>query len=110
MEGRAYYENDNLELEVNGVTYSIYVTAEASCSYYSGRMYMRNGDPGYPAEEEFELEEVEFTASYLEDETEVTDKEVLKAISDELDEWLNDNSDKFDYVYDNDTWTDPEKD
>ena len=53
------YTNEELELTVNGVNYTIDVTAYADYYYDSGRMYMSNGDPGYPPESEFTIEDVD---------------------------------------------------
>lgn len=53
------YTNSELELTVNGVDYTVDVTAHADYYYDAGRMYMSNGDPGYPPESEFEIEEVD---------------------------------------------------
>lgn len=53
------YTNSELELTVNGVDYTVDVTAHADYYYDAGRMYMRNGDPGYPPESELNIEDVE---------------------------------------------------
>lgn len=53
------YTNDALELEVDCVPYVVNVDATADYTYDPGRMYMANGDPGYPPEESFELDTVD---------------------------------------------------
>lgn len=53
------YTNSELELTVNGVDYTVDVTAHADYYYDAGRMYMRNGDPGYPPESELTIEDVD---------------------------------------------------
>lgn len=52
------YTNSELELTVNGVDYTVDVTAHADYYYDAGRMYMRNVDPGYPPESELTIEDV----------------------------------------------------
>ena len=52
------YKNDALALTVNGVDYTVDVTAHADYYYDAGRMYMRNGDPGYPPESDLNIEDV----------------------------------------------------
>lgn len=101
--GTITYSNDDLELDVNDKTYRVAV--EASTSYYfsPGRMYIPNGDPGYPDESDFELQGVNAIwyqyDEETDDETEVkptTEREVA------LDEYLND--------LDLDEWNEPEPD
>ena len=55
------YENDDLEITVGDTTYSVDVSAKANYWYQAGRMYMSNGDPGYPEESELEIEEIKAT-------------------------------------------------
>lgn len=50
---------DELEFEYEDKLYSIECTAYGTYSYYPGCMYMRNGDPGYPPEENFDVDKVE---------------------------------------------------
>lgn len=40
---------------VDGNCYECYVTALADYRYEQGKMYMRNGDPGYPDDEELDI-------------------------------------------------------
>lgn len=51
-----YEEEDGYEITRDEDTILVYGTAEADYSYYYslGRMYMPNGDPGYPDESELE--------------------------------------------------------
>ncbi len=53
------YTNSELELTVNGVDYTVDVTAHADYYYDAGRMYMSNGDPRYPPESELNIEDVD---------------------------------------------------
>lgn len=48
-----YQEEDGFPITRGDITYMVYGSAEAdySYSYAPGRMYMPNGDPGYPDEE-----------------------------------------------------------
>lgn len=56
---KQFYKNDALELTVDGKDYTVDVTAHADYYYDAGRMYMRNGDPGYPPESELTIEDVD---------------------------------------------------
>lgn len=70
------YSNDALELEIGDTNYLIAVNASAKYSYYPGRAYMPNGDPGYPDECDFEITDVEsywFEVDENGNETEVSD-------------------------------------
>lgn len=53
------YENDSLEIDVGDITYTVDVSVKANYWYQAGRMYMSNGDPGYPEESELEIEEID---------------------------------------------------
>lgn len=52
----SYTEEDGFEITRDGKTIRVYGTAEAEYTYSfeKGRMYMPNGDPGYPDESETE--------------------------------------------------------
>lgn len=49
------YDDDDYTIEVGGFLYRLGVHAGADYSYTPGSMYSRNGDPGDPPEESFEL-------------------------------------------------------
>ena len=79
------YACDGYEVEIDNVSYIFYLYAEAEYSYTPGRMYMRNGDPGYPDDEELEVTHVEMSGvTELDSGKEVTDKDILQKIEDEV--------------------------
>lgn len=79
------YACDGYEVEIDGVSYIFGLYAEAEYSYTPGRMYMRNGDPGYPDDEELEVTHVEMSVvTELDSGKEVTDKDILQRIEDEV--------------------------
>ena len=95
------YENDSYTVSVNGKDYICYVRAEAEYWYDPGCMYLRNGDPGYPSEDDLEITELEVSDFELDDDPEyvVSDEEKTKiksAVEDEL------------YGMDYDRWSSPE--
>ena len=49
----------NVNVSYKGNDYIVKVKAKANYYYDSGRMYMPNGDPGYPPEEDFEVTDFE---------------------------------------------------
>jgi hypothetical protein len=53
------YDDDDYTIEVGGFLYRLGVHARADYSYTPGSMYSRNGDPGNPPEESFELTSLE---------------------------------------------------
>ena len=56
-----------LNFSVDEVDYSGEICAKGTGYYYPGRMYMPNGDPGYPDEEEFELKSFEVLTLFNEE-------------------------------------------
>ena len=97
------YSNDDLELEVNGKTYRVSVEASASYYFSPGRMYMPNGDPGYPDESDFELQDVDAIWYLYDEETDdETEVEPTAEMQDALDDYLNN--------LDLDEWSEPEPD
>lgn len=50
----AYVEEDGFSIIRDDVEFMVYGTCEGMYTYYhqDGRMYMKNGDPGYPEETE----------------------------------------------------------
>lgn len=48
----------------NNEEYEADVLARGTYSFRKGRMYMRNGDPGYPDEESFEIDDIEVEAVF----------------------------------------------
>lgn len=63
-------------------------TVQASATYYfrKGRMYMRNGDPGYPDEEDFDIDEVEVEAVFKDDVEVPYIEDMYDAIEEALDD------------------------
>lgn len=59
IKGTLVRELEEIYIEELGDIYDINYHAEASGTYSPGRMYMSNGDPGYPEEFDMEVEEVE---------------------------------------------------
>ena len=96
------YTNSELELTVNGVDYTVDVTAHADYYYDAGRMYMRNGDPGYPPESELTIEDVD-AVWYDADgkEVEVTEEmiDALEGYLQDTDGWEEDDPPEPDYDY-----------
>ena len=51
----SYYYNNKLEWSYEGRDYHINLRAKAKEYHDPGRQYLRNGDPGDPPEDDFEL-------------------------------------------------------
>ena len=58
---KASYSGSDLEFNINNVDYLVDVEASGSLIYSPGRMYMPNGDPGYPDESELTIEDIDST-------------------------------------------------
>lgn len=107
MSTRAIYRDDDVQLEINNKWYRVDVEAEASYYYSPGRMYMRNGDPGYPPDESFDIDDIYATWYEMigdsEDEIEVTPtremEDVLEDYLKDLDRWTFDSDDSYYYDY-----------
>ena len=96
---KQFYKNDELEITVNGVDYTVDVTAHADYYYDAGRMYMRNGDPGYPPESELTIEDIE-AVWYDEDGNKVeATEEMINALESALqdEEWETEEPPEPDY-------------
>ena len=99
---KQYYNNDALALTVNGVDYTVDVTAHADYYYDAGRMYMRNGDPGYPPESEFNIEDVEAVWHDVDGKIVTPTEEMTDALEDYLqdaDGWEDKEPPEPDYDY-----------
>lgn len=80
--------------------YYIEYTAIATCDYYyrPGRMYMRNGDPGYPEEESYDdimIDDVEELIVYrhnpdTDEDEELSEEQYNSAL---INEWVDDDFD-----------------
>ena len=55
QEANQFFNQDDFEFELDGRTYYAEVHASAYYHYTSGTMYRRNGDPGDPPEEDFDV-------------------------------------------------------
>lgn len=68
------------------------VEYEASGTYFSdpGCMYLKNGDPGYPPEEDFEVTKIECMVKYedLDRENEEVPEDIVKEITEIIQEKL----------------------
>ena len=80
-----WYEQNDYSISVDSQDYSCYVFAKAIFNYHPGKLYMRNGDPGYPDDEDFEITNVDVEAHQNGEKIEGDKLEKIKeAISDEL--------------------------
>jgi hypothetical protein len=68
----------------NGNKYTCYVVAEAEYSYSPGRMYMSNGDPGYPDDEEIEITDLQVYNIR----PKVNDKKIIEQIEEDVTDQL----------------------
>lgn len=97
--GKATYSSDDLEISLGTFDYIVDVDAKASYYHDDGCMYLRNGDPGYPPEDDFDIEEVNVNSVKYEDEdgnmVEVTDEAILKQVEDKVWDYLSDHEDYF---------------
>lgn len=92
MKVTTYYNNNDLEFTYDGKDYRIKLAAVAEEIHIPGRMYLSNGDPGYPPEDEFELQSVDAVWYLVDEEAEV---QPTKEMAEALEEWLDDHSDVF---------------
>lgn len=91
---KKYYSNDNLLLTYEDKDYRIDVTAVAEEYHEPGCKYLRNGDPGYPPVNEFDLISVDATWYLINDEDgNETRVEPSKRMTWALEDWLVDNFD-----------------
>jgi len=60
------YYNGDVTFTFNGEQHEATVQALATYTFVKGRMYMRNGDPGYPDEEDFEIDDIDVEAVFKE--------------------------------------------
>lgn len=83
---RLYYNDDNLELEVADTVYLVRVHAVADYAYTPGRMYMDDGDPGYPPEDELTVTDID--AVWLDENDKVV--QPTEEMTTALEKYLND--------------------
>lgn len=79
--------------------YDAYVSATATYSFRPGRRYMANGDPGYPDEEDFEIDDVDVEEVYKGEEEVPFEEDMYDAIYDALNsvDWEQDEPPEPDY-------------
>lgn len=87
------------ELECNDKLYRIDVEATATAYHDPGFMYVKNGDPGYPPEDDFEIDEVD-ARWYLIDEDDDSETEVESTddMESELWSYLEEHDDLFEFL------------
>lgn len=56
--------NGEVEFTYDGKLLCADVTAHGTYTFVKGRRYMPNGDPGYPDEEDFEIDDLEVNSIY----------------------------------------------
>lgn len=94
MTGCGSYKNDDLLIAVGDKNYTVDVNASCSYWYQPAKMYLANGDPGYPEESEFELTDVS-AVWHDEDDNEVEPTKEMEAA---LEQYLYDmDSDEWDW-------------
>ena len=96
------YTNSELEITVNGIDYTVDVTAYADYYYDAGRRYMSNGDPGYPPESELTIGDIEAVWYDLDGKKVEATEEMTAALEDFLQEedgWEEEEPPEPDYDY-----------
>lgn len=78
-----YYNNDDYRIEYKGAEYSVVVSAYGEGWYTPAVPYLRNGDPGYPADGDWDIKEIDITQIKVWDE----DKEDWAVVNDYSDEY-----------------------
>lgn len=99
---KQFYENDALDITVDGKNYIVDVKASADYYYDPGCMYRRNGDPGDPPESEFSIEEVEAVWKDEDGNIVPSTEEMNEALRDklqDLDGWESEEAPEPDYDY-----------
>lgn len=56
--------NGSVTFEYKDEEYEATVEAQATYTFIKGRKYMANGDPGYPDEEDFEIDNIDIEAVF----------------------------------------------
>jgi len=97
------YKGD-ITFTYEGREYVADVTAKATYYYRPGRKYMANGDPGYPDEESFDIDDIEVHSIRDKETEEVVEEteELSAAIGNALDGadgWEDDEPPEPDYDY-----------
>lgn len=90
----SYYYNNKLEWPYEGRDYHINLRAKAKEYHAPGRLYLRNGDPGDPPEDDFELKSVDAVWYLVTDGSEIEVKPTKEMVSD-LEDWLESHSELF---------------
>lgn len=94
MSNRHY--NGNITFTYNGEEYEATVCATGTYTFIKGRRYMPNGDPGYPDEEDFEIDDVDIEAVFKDGEEVPYTEDMyddIEAVLCDSDEWEEDDYD-----------------
>lgn len=91
--------NGDVTFTCEGRKYTATVKATASYYFRKGRMYMANGDPGYPDEEDFEIDDIDVTEVKdwdTEEPVDYDEDKMYDPIYDALEkvEWVDDDPDE----------------
>lgn len=109
-----YYYNDDFEVAVDGDDYKCCVEAKAEAEHTPGTMYKRNGDPGDPPEDYFDVTSCDVTNITDVDDVPVDDQEIVQKVYDKVTDYMLANEDWFDwdgdYLLTNEDWFDWEGD
>ncbi len=89
----SYYYN-KLEWPYEGRDYHISLRAKAKEYHAPGRLYLRNGDPGDPPEDVFELKSIDATWYLVDEGSEIEVKPTKEMVSD-LEDWLESHPELF---------------
>lgn len=74
------YNSDEYDVEVDGKLYYCAVEGKATSIHTPGTMYRRNGDPGDPPEDYFEVDSLTVSNITDEDGNAITDEETVNAV------------------------------
>ena len=91
------YYNDDFEVIIDNTTYKCCVEAKAEAEHTPGTMYKRNGDPGDPPEDYFEVTSYEVSNVTDADDASVDDQEIAQKVYDDVYDYLSANEDWFDW-------------
>ena len=96
------YKADGMDFSVGGKDYKVDVFAVGFYDYRPAVMYLRNGDPGYPEEETWEVDEVDAVWKETKEDGSEIEVEPTAEMEEALERWL--------YDLDWDEWDCPERD
>ena len=109
-----HFYNDDYEVELNDRIYHCCVEGTATSIHEPGTMYRRNGDPGDPPVDEFDVDSLEVSGIVEIDEDgnemPVTDEDVRSEVESCVWDDLSDNEDMWSYDEDEPRQMDPWED